>query len=230
MTNENTNLDFSSVLASTIHDIKNSLGILLGTLSDVTEEIECTDSIVSNKLKQMRLEGQRVNRDLIQLLVLYRLNKNEYYINAQEYNLADFIDDLVQDNQDIFDFKDIRLVVECDPLIQGYFDRELIFGVINSTIHNAYKYTKDLIKISCETVGRGISISVEDNGPGYPAKLLDRESSELSGFSFETGNTGLGMYFAAQIAKLHQSNGESGYTKLSNSGPDNGGKFTIVIP
>ena len=50
------------------------------------------------------------------------------------------------------------------------------------------------------------------------------------GISFETGSTGLGLYFADIVARLHQAGDATGCIRLSNDSRLGGGCFTLELP
>jgi hypothetical protein len=69
---------------------------------------------------------------------------------------------------------------------------------------------------------RACMITVEDDGPGFPDFLLAQGNSAQCGISFETGSTGLGLYFAGVVARLHKTgnddNPHCGSIHLNNGG------------
>lgn len=68
------NIDFSMVLASAVHDMKNSLGMLLNSLDELRGEHE--QSLAgSDKFNMLQYEAERMHNDLVQLLGIYRLEK-----------------------------------------------------------------------------------------------------------------------------------------------------------
>ena len=67
---ESTKLGFATVLASSVHDMKNSLGMLLCTLDDISQTCGPNDCASKSRFTQLQYEGQRVNNHLIQLLAV----------------------------------------------------------------------------------------------------------------------------------------------------------------
>lgn len=233
MDEENQEIDFSILLASSIHDMKNSLAILLGSLSEITHQCGPESCRSHSDLLKIQDQGQRVNQNLIQLLALYRINQNQYCLNVNEQYLADFFSEIILGNQEVLDNSGISISVECEDNLSGYFDAELMRGVINTIINNAHQYTKDKIILSATNDQGYLAITVEDNGPGYPASMLEPEvvdNTEINPVSFSTGSTGLGLYFSNRVAAIHKNSGKHGYTKISNDEKTGGGKFTIYLP
>jgi signal transduction histidine kinase len=226
----NRHLDFSSILASSIHDMKNSLSMLLGSLEGITNKCSPNTCQSAQDLLLLQHEGRRVNRHLIHLLALYRIDKQQYFLNVSEVPLEDLVEEFIMENEEALSARGIKLVTVCEPDLIGYFDKELISGAINTIINNAYQYTKNTIRIRAFERDNHLVLSVEDNGAGYPESMLEPDNDSQSGISFVTGGTGLGLYFAQRVAELHENKGVNGFTRISNSGIDGGGCFSIYLP
>ena len=230
MSNEAPELDFTTVLASTVHDMKNSLSMLLGTLDQLKDQCEQDGCRAQHKLLQMQYEGRRVNGNLIQLLALYRIQNTQYFANITENDVSEFLEENMFEHQDLLAPRGIKLALSCPEDLVWFFDRELVAGVINNVVNNAQKYTKDQMKLSASITNGLLAIHVEDNGSGYPAQMLHSGSGNPTALSFETGSTGLGLYFASVVAQLHKNKDKAGYIVTSNDGIDGGGRFTIYLP
>lgn len=229
MTNNVDQMDFATVLANSVHDMKNSLSMLLSTLDEVNGECaaHCPSSM---KLTQLMYEGQRVNAHLIQLLSIYKIQNHQHALNVEEHYLQDFLQEAVYAHEPLLIPRGISIEAACDANLKGYFDRELVAGVINNVVNNAYKYSKDKIRLSARAHDGFIEIAVEDNGRGYPPSMLCRNSNEGTPINFRTGSTGLGLYFSSLVAQLHKNKNRCGYISCSNEGIDGGGKFSICVP
>ena len=73
-------------------------------------------------------------------------------------------------------------------------------------------------------------ISINDDGPGYPQAMLDRQKEFIQGIEPSSGSTGLGLYFASRIAALHGRDGIQGRIEISNGGALGGGVFRLFLP
>jgi len=233
MGKENQEIDFSILLASSIHDMKNSLALLLGSLSEISLQCGPKSCASHPDLLKIQDQGQRVNQNLIQLLALYRINQNQYCLNVNEQYMGDFLAEIVSANQPVLESSGISISVQCEDSLSGYFDVELMRGVINTIINNAHQYTKDKIILSaCNDEGY-LAITVEDNGPGYPLSMLAAEATDntdVNPLSFSTSSTGLGLYFSNRVAEIHKNSDKHGYTKKGKNELTGGGKFTIYLP
>ena len=223
-------LEFSTVLASSVHDMKNSLSMLLCTLDDITMQCGSKDCASSNKFSQLQYEGQRVNNHLIQLLAIYKIENATYSAHIAEHSLEDFLEESAMQSEALLAPKGIAIEYECTQGLMGFFDREMVAGVVNNVVNNAYRYSKDKIRLSAKHAAGFVEISIEDNGRGYPTNMLCEHSDQLTGVNFKSGSTGLGLYFSSLVAKMHKNKDKRGYIACTNHGIDGGGKFSIFLP
>lgn len=230
MSDQQDNLEFSTVLASSVHDMKNSLSMLLGTLDDIVMLCGPKNCASSSKFAQLQYEGQRVNNHLIQLLAIYKIENAMYSPHIMEHSLSDFLEESAILSETLLAPRGISIDCVCDGDLVGFFDREMVAGVVNNVVNNAYRYSKDKIRLSARQYGDYVEISIEDNGRGYPSNMLCEHSDQLKKINFKSGSTGLGLYFSSLVAKMHKSKDRQGYIACSNHGIEGGGKFSIFLP
>jgi len=227
--NESPKLDFAMVMASAVHDMKNSLSMVLHSLEQLSAELK-QDEHLSHQVGILQYEASRVTNDLVQLLGIYRLQRQQLPIRIDEYFVHDFLDEQIARYQPLFEGRNVTCELICDDSLVGYFDHELLAGIISNVIANTIRYTKDQIRIEAEQANDYLKISISDNGPGFPQRMLQMPEQLNLGINFETGSTHLGLYFAGEIAKLHQQSNRRGYIELSNGGALGGGVFSLYLP
>lgn len=228
---EQEDINFSDFIASSTHDMKNSLNIQSGFLEELM--VECRDKIdpaMLTRLGQMIYESSRMNVNLIQILSLYKLGKSIYPIDIAEQSVNELLDEIVMQNQAIMGYKGITLSVDCTGDCYWYFDRDLLTGVLINALNNAYNYTQDKIHIIAHVKDGMLEIRVEDNGRGYPKSMLLENVADNKGVSFSTGSTGLGFYFSSQVARMHKNAGKQGRLAIENGGTFGGGCFVLSLP
>ena len=82
---------FSIILASTVHDMKNSLGMMSKTLESVLTDLPEEIRNQSNKqYAVLQYEHSRVNNLLMQLLAIYKIDNNQLPFNPSYHNVYDF--------------------------------------------------------------------------------------------------------------------------------------------
>lgn len=231
MSDSEPTLDFSSVLASSVHDMKNSLTLLMLSLDDIASDLTKQGHESKDRLSQIQYEAARVNNDLVQLLSLYKLDRKLLAANIDEHSLFDFLDTEIARFEPLFQSQDIACDIDCPDDLYGYFDRELVTGVLGNVLANTIRYAETKIRVSAEeTENGGFLICVEDDGPGFPDNMLNWQEDSQSRSDFLTGSTNLGLYFARQIARLHHQGDQQGRIELKNGGTLGGGIFRLQLP
>lgn len=222
-------MNFSDALASSIHDIKNSLAMVLNRLDQFTEdgdEVHCH----ADQIRVIKREASRANYDLIQLITLYKYEKEPFTANIAEYYLGDFFSELVAEHGALVNASSLTIEWSCDDDLSWYFDEDLLRGVLGSIIGNGIRYTRDRILLSAVIENDYLVIRIDDNGCGYPKMMLEAPANPHDENAFATGRTGLGLYFAKLIAELHVNRGRQGFIRLENGGDLGGGCFMIFLP
>jgi two-component system sensor histidine kinase SenX3 len=218
-------------LASTAHDMKNSVSVLSGTLETLLVSASPETESAYPQMAHMLYQTKRLNDNLIQLLALYKqVGKPEYPFDIQPLEMGTLVDQVVAASRILLDSKGIVLETDVDPQLIWHFDEDLIIGVVGHAINNAINYTKDRIRITIATVDQWLEIRVEDNGSGYPAAMLEAGVCASAGVNFLTNSTGLGLYFSSEVAKMHKHRERSGSLRLENGGAFGGGCFVLRLP
>ncbi|NKN33560.1 sensor histidine kinase [Marichromatium bheemlicum] len=230
-------MDFSDILASSIHDIKNSLGLILNSLDELVEDPgnQLADPRQASLLKH---EVQRANSNLLQLLTLYKLGKEQLAVRIAEYNLEEFCEEVVAESLAVCQALGLELDYDCDPELSGYFDSELVRGVLTSSIGNAQRYARTRIRLSAAEEQGMLVIRLEDDGAGFPAAVLgllpehggQTDPSPAEPAAAASSRTRLGLYFAQQVARLHQTPQATGRIRLTNAHHLPGGCFELWLP
>lgn len=219
--------DISAFLASAIHDMKNSIGILINFLET---NLTGLGPDTGKKAAPMLYEVKRVNDNLVQMLAIYKIGNQFYPFDLTENSLDDFVREIAEQNKTLLDYSGIALDVELDEGLTWYFDYELISGVISHALNNATHYTKDKLRLSVKEEDGELVIRVEDNGSGYPDSVLETGDAVRKGVDFTSGSTGLGLYFSSMVAKLHKNRGKTGGLFLENGGKFGGSCFILRLP
>lgn len=224
----NQNIDFSMVLASAVHDMKNSLGMLLNSLDELRTEHEQTLG-ESSRFNTLQYEAERMHNDLVQLLGIYRLGENNLSAHIEEHFVPDFLAEHMARHTPLLDGLGIEYSIDADDL-NGFFDQDLLTGVLNNTINNAIRYTKSRIRLTAGQRDGYLVIGVEDDGQGYPDSMQHTGTLSFKALDFNSGSTSLGLFFASSVARLHSEGNRSGSIRLHNGGSFGGGVFEIWLP
>jgi len=220
---------FYDVLASLIHDMKNSLSMVIHTLDEITADAS-SDTDRQLRITVLQNEAKRLNNNLIELLTLYNIENERISPSIEEVDVANFIAEIMAENRTSAEANRIDLVSDCDPEVFGYFDENLIHNVLNNLVGNGIRYTHDRLLISAAQEAGYLVFRVEDNGKGYPEPMLSRQSAEDDQDELAEGRTKLGLYFATMIAEMHRNGEQQGFIRLENNHKLSGGCFSIWLP
>ncbi len=229
--NENNNADFSLILASSVHDMKNSLGMLLNSLEDLIHESTEKDEKQAQQFGILQYEASRINTELIQLLSIYRMQHELSPVRIDENFPIEIIEEQLARNDTLFEMRGLSVTLDCDEDLCWYYDIELLGGVIHNILVNGARYAKTKMKVSAAIENDELVICISDDGNGYPNFMLGSlQQSYAKSVSFSEGSTHLGLYFAQQVVGLHTRNKVKGRIDLSNGGDLGGGVFKLFLP
>jgi len=222
--------DMANFLASSVHDMKNSVSILIGGLEKTLASVDAASFPSYDGLVQMNLEAKRINDKLVQLLALYKMGQNLYPFNPQFLSLHEYMQTIAAQNCDILRFQGIKLDIQVDRSLHWYFDEDLINGVVGNALNNATRYASTCINFSAKENDGMLEIRIEDDGDGYPNEMLQESVDNMRSIDFQAGSTGLGIYFSSIVARLHRNRGRFGEVKLENGGVIGGSCFILHLP
>ncbi|MBT80073.1 MAG: ATP-binding protein [Alteromonadaceae bacterium] len=223
-------IDFSSVLAAAVHDMKNSLCLLIQSIESLAENLPPENSQANEKVASVHYEATRLNTNLVQILSLYRAELNQLPVTIDECFIDDLFEDVMSSVRIYMEQKNLLVTINVENDISWYLDRELIFMLINDVLINAMRYGTSQIILNAAVRDKALVITVEDDGPGYPSSMLEKSTADLAGFDLSQGRTGLGLFFARLIANAHVNNNHCGEISLNNGGTLGGSVFEVKLP
>lgn len=222
--------DVSMFLASSVHDMKNSISILIGGLERVLEQVSPESFSAYQDVAHMVYESKRINSNLIQLLTVYKVGKNIYPFDPLPQSMNEFALNIFSQQEPLLQPRGITLEMDYDEALYWQFDEALVGGVISHALNNAIHYTKDKVRLVIRKFNGMLELRVEDNGSGFPSRMVQEGIDAMHGTDFRGGSTGLGLYFSAMVAKMHRRRDKTGEIRLENGGAYNGGCFVLHLP
>ena len=222
-------LNFSTILASSVHDMKNSIGMLMHQINQLQMEIPPEQA----DLGQLHFEAARLNNYLIQLMTLYKVDNQQYQFQSDECYLDEFVEDAVLMNQPILQPWGIVIEQQVDNDLCWNFDKNLVVGVLGNIVTNVIRYAKAKVKIYAGDSNGELCLRIEDDGPGYPEAMLGQLEKREMGVDYISGSTGFGLYFSVLVAEqpcAAEDPTRQGRVVLSNGGELGGGCFELYLP
>jgi K+-sensing histidine kinase KdpD len=223
-------IDFASVLASTVHDMKNSLCMLIQSTELIQQESQQLSGSACDELARLNYEANRLNSNLLQLLSLYRLERNQLPVQIDEYCLSDITDEILLKNQFFTKQRQLQFDIEQAEGLCWFFDYDLIINLLNDAVANALRYCTSRILLVVTQQNHCLCVEVHDDGPGFPDFMLNSDNTNMNTPDLANSHTGLGIFFAKLIAAAHINKGRQGNVNLCNGGRLGGGIFRLTLP
>ena len=209
--------------------VKGNLGMLLegycGELS--AEQLEILNDANQSNERQLAVIND--------MLYVARTEAGRLVLTQSPTDLSKLVDEAAAEQKHAIAARQQTLSVEklAQPILL-HLDTEKMRMVIGNLLSNASKYTPDGGTISIvfrpgrKNPDKEVAISISDSGVGIEkddmAKLFSKFSRIANPLSDKVGGTGLGLFLANEIVKLH------GGSIFVNSTLGEGSTFTIVIP
>lgn len=218
---------FPTLLASTVHDIKNSLGTLQALIQQLSQQPQFSQN---PELHQLEFEASRINHSLMQLLVMYKIGNRSFCLDIDEYPAIELIKDALAQQARQTQLNRISIDIACADDLLCYADYQHIGNALGTILNNAQRYSRQQILISAERQDDYIVFAIEDDGRGYPPAMLNADLDNPQALDWISGNTGLGLYFVATIARLHKSKTKQGHVLIDNQSRLGGARFRLLLP
>lgn len=218
---------FPAILGSTVHDIKNSLGTLLGLIQQIG--LKQLDN-QADDIRQLEFEANRINHSLMQLLVMYKIDSHKFGLIEDEYAALDLLHEAKAQQDRLSKLHNVEVRIECSDDLSCFCDYQHVGNALGTVLNNAQRYTKNRVMISAAEINGYVRFCIEDDGQGYPPHLLNADLSNPAELDWVSGNTGLGLYFAAAIAGFHKNREKSGFVEIDNRSRLGGARFSLYLP
>ncbi|MEL6476324.1 MAG: stimulus-sensing domain-containing protein [Pseudomonadota bacterium] len=227
-----------SFAADVAHEIKNPLTSLRSAVE--TMEYAKTPEQRQKLLDVIQQDVSRMDRLVTDISNASRLDAELVRERMEQFDLGELVEMLAGITRNHGEERGVRVDVR---LPKGKFMARGLEGriaqVITNFLDNGLSFSPEnsRILIEGEQIGKGVRLSVSDEGPGIPpdnlASVFERfysERPESEGFG---NHSGLGLAISKQIIEAH--NGQIWAENIINPGggrddPPAGARFTIELP
>ncbi len=164
------------------------------------------------------------------LLNVARADSGRMELNIQNVSLTELIKEVISEHEVAFTASRQTIEADLAPDVYADIDAEKIEMVIDNIITNASKYTPvgGNIKVKLDRAEKSAYISIKDDGVGIPEDKLSIIFTKFmrveNNLSAPAGGTGLGLYLAQKIIRMHS--GDITVTSVLSHGSD----FRIQLP
>ncbi len=215
-------------IAALAHDLKTPLTVIQGNI-DLISETELDD--------EQRLYAEYITESSGQMGVYIRTlidisrTVAGYQLNLEEFNIADYMEQIEAQANSLCLTKEICLHMEAGANLGTLkADKLLLERAIMNVIGNAFDYSppKGTVYVAVLKKDDFLQISITDEGSGFtPEALHHAQEQFFMGNKSRTSNLhfGMGLYITSQIIGQHK-----GQLILKNSNETNGAQVIMEIP
>lgn len=191
--------------------------------------LDCGDLTAEQKkvIGEAHQSNERQLAFIDNLLMGIESDSGSLMLSKSETDLYRLVDDIVAQHQPMIDSRNQRIAIK-DPghPILLTLDAARIRNVLQNLVTNASQHTQEggRIDVALTDYGSHVTVSVRDTGIGISQEDLKKLFKKFSRVSSNMEGSGLGLYLASQIVKLH------GGEVTVESEPGKGSRFTIRLP
>lgn len=207
------------------HELRTPLALLRAELDFAIHHAE-GEAELRQALRQAGVETDRLVQLAADLLLIAGSDQGSLPLRREHFAAAD----LVESVRNRFAWRAADegrpLEVQTPPGLAIDGDRLRLEQALANLVENALRHGAGAVRIEARRVDGRIELSVNDEGPGFPADFLPRAFDRFSRASegHAGGGTGLGLSIVDAIARAHR-----GFVEAANSG-GGGGEVLLILP
>ncbi len=211
------------------HDLKTPLTSVIGYLSLLDESPGISQEQRGKYVSVALSKAYRLEELIDRFFEMTRLNFSGESLEKTKTDLTTLVYQLTEEFYPMFEEKGIRCVTEIESGVFSVADADKMSRVFDNLIRNAvnYCYRGSEIKVSLFTEGNNAVFAVKSTGDEIPDSKLDHIFDKFvrldSARNSSAGGSGLGLYIAREIVRMH--GGEIYAEKNKNDT-----LFTVRIP
>jgi signal transduction histidine kinase len=216
------NDELDNFIYKTSHDIRGPLASLKGICSVALMDVK--DQLALDYLKKLDVSSGRLNVILTRLLIVNQINNA--IVGHESIDFQSIVDDviLLEKKKGLPPRFEIKNDIQSDITLHS--DKDLVRIILENLIDNAIKFYNDServepfvhIKIGADH-GKGVVVSVVDNGIGIAEAKPDKIFQMFSRASERSGTGGIGLYLSKLATEklggeIHLRTTPDGYTEF----------------
>lgn len=216
--------------AGLAHEIRNPLGVIKGSSEMLSQKLKDAQPLTAELAGYISSEVNRLNALVARFLDFAR----PQHVELRAHQVSEIVDHALEAALTQFPASAAKIERHyAAHLPEILLDQQMCESIFVNLIVNAFQAMRDMpsgkepiLQISIalgESNGRsGVSVVVEDNGPGVPTELREQIFNPF--FTSKKDGVGLGLSIVAKIVDDHR-----GSIRLETSSTG-GARFTVFLP
>ncbi|MCM1190407.1 MAG: HAMP domain-containing histidine kinase [bacterium] len=211
--------------ASIAHDLRNPIAIIEGYAEYL--ETNLKNGEISRE-KTVRIAGnlcmaaKRLEQYTESVRVLNRTEETQ--LDRRTVNVRKLAAEMAEDLSLLAEKSGIDMQVRgCLPEKEIRVDAALAYRVLENVVNNALRYARRQIQLAFSLSGAEFTVSVTDDGDGFPAEILEKQEKKLL-ITSEDGHMGIGLSVSRLLCRKH-----GGRLELSNTSEGACVKIFLIV-
>ena len=221
----------SEFLRLASHELRGPVGVIRGYLSMLEDgELGELPPAARAVLPVLAAKARTVNQLIEQMMETARLEDSRLQLDPVVIDLGGLVERSLAYIRPLADERHHFVHTPAGRPVEVVVDAGRLGIIVNNLLENAVKYSPEGGEINIRVIpgGRDARVIVADHGLGIPAaemcKLFTRFGRVVTDATRSIPGTGLGLYLARELARLH------GGDLLAQSVHGEGSTFTLLIP
>jgi len=199
------------LIAWTSHDLRTPLTSIRALIEALNDGVVSDTETVQRYYRTIRADVVAMNDLIDDLFELAQLNAGGMALEMSPHSLSDLISDSLESFQLVAESRGITLSGEVSADVDLVtMNSSKIGRVLTNLISNAMHHAPlegGLISVKAWRNSQGVTVTVQDNGPGFSQADLPRVFEKFyrgeQARSRETGGAGLGLAIAHAVVEAH---------------------------
>jgi two-component system phosphate regulon sensor histidine kinase PhoR len=194
-------------VANVSHELRTPLTVITGYLLTLLEPGLVEDEKLGKPLRQMRLQAERMESLLHDLLWLSRLESiKPGSEELSEVDIGELLYEVCEEARTLQQGREIS--VDAAPGLKLPGNYQYLHSAVLNLVSNALKYSDGPVRLEAGSTAGSLFIAVEDKGPGidevHLPRLTERFYRVEQSRSQDTGGTGLGLAIVKHVLAVHR--------------------------
>ena len=196
-------------IANASHELRTPLTVIAGYLEVFDNEKEAPSREWRPQLKKMRVQAERMQNLIEDLLKLSRLEGEASPGAEGKVNMTELISVVHDEARALSGSQGHVFALDIDPHVALKGDKDSLYSAFSNVVFNAVQYTPHdrMIGIKWYRVDKGACLKVTDSGEGIPEEHINRVTERFyrvdEGRSRKKGGTGLGLAIVKHVMVQH---------------------------